>query len=393
MKKIRNKLLLALILVTLLPAILISAYSLFSTSKALRANVLSEQQNKVSLLRERINNYVSSVPSDLFFLKDSNALSLYTTSQSESGNHSQRLLLTNLRSAFRKFSEQKEIYSQVRYLDKEGKEIVRVDRLDGKSKTISDTKLQDKSDRYYFKDAIALEEDQLYISDFDLNKESGEIQKPTTPTLRYATPVFDKEDKLTGVVVLNVDGNALLGLIAKQATDGQQLLFTNTEGYYYFHNDMSKTWGGANDLASGINIYKDRPDVVDQLKEVKALDYVESDQEILIYNPITVNNGKKVMGRMFSVVPKDVLFKPLQNYFWVFFGIALVSLIAAFTLASLLSNSITKPLVDLKDKVENLSKGDMETPIEIKAKDEVGELSHAVELLRKSMSILMTRSR
>ena len=44
----------------------------------------------------------------------------------------------------------------------------------------------------------------VFVSPLDLNIERGEIEVPYKPVIRYATPVFDKENKAKGIVITNV---------------------------------------------------------------------------------------------------------------------------------------------------------------------------------------------
>ncbi len=393
MNKIRNKLLLVLVIVTLVPAILIGAYSLYSTSKVLRENVLASHVNKVSLIQERIENRLSGVDSDIFLLRDSNALHLFLSSTESEGSRTRRLLLGNLRSSFKKFSEKKGLYQQVRFIDAEGQEIVRIDRNGNESRNVSDTHLQNKSSRYYFSNALDLDDGELFISPMDLNREQDEIVKPYQPTIRYATPVFDKNEVLRGLIVLNVDARKIIEIIEEQNKPGEQLMFVDPEGFYYYHPNKEKEWGGERDLNTGISLFKENKALVRKLKGVKKLDYIETDGDILIYNPISIQQKGHFLGTLFSVQPKAVLFKPLQDYLLIFLGIALAALLLALLLAVVLSNSITRPLISLKESVEKLSAGDMETPITVDTKDEISDVAHAIELLRKSMRILMKRSR
>lgn len=53
------------------------------------------------------------------------------------------------------------------------------------------TDLQYKGNRYYFKDSIGLEKDQIFVSALDLNVENGKVEIPHKPMIRFATPVFD----------------------------------------------------------------------------------------------------------------------------------------------------------------------------------------------------------
>lgn len=394
MKKIKNKLLLVLIIVTLVPAILIGGYSLYSTSKVLRENILASHVNKVSLIQERIESLFSGVDGDLFFLRDSNALHLYLSATESEGSHTQRLLLSNLRSSLKKFSDQKKIYQQVRFLNTDGQEIVRIDRIDGKSKNISDTHLQNKSSRDYFINTVELDKDDQIISPMELNRENGKLTKPIQPIIRYSTPVYDKAGSLSGIIVLNIDASLITNLISKQNEPGEKLIFIDPQGFYYYHSgDESKAWGRKQDLGTGENLFKENSGIVGHLKKVKRPTHVELQDDIIVYNPISIQQKEHALGTLLSIHSKKSLFKPLKDYLMIFLGIGLLALLLALMLAIVLSNSITRPLVKLKESVVNLSQGDMDSPIEVTTKDEIGDVAHAIELLRKSMNILMKRSR
>ncbi len=392
MDKIKNKLLIVLLLVTLLPVLLIGGYALFSSMRALQENSIAIHKNRVALTTERIENYLANVNSDLFLLRDSNALHLYFGALNSNSSHSERLLLTNLRSSLRKFSEQKKIYQQVRFIDTKGQEVVRIDRKNDRSTNISDTFLQDKSSSEYFKRTAKKGGDALYISDISLNRENGKIEQPLRPVIHFASPVFNKKSILQGILVLNLSLEKIFGVIQEQEDEGEELTFTSPEGYFYYHADAEKRWGSTTDLASKINLYSEHPVLKNKLVLTKQLANLETDDGIVTYKSITLNEGKVHLGNLISIAPKAVVYKPVRHFLYVFLGIILLTLILSFSLALFLAHSITYPLLQLTDSIENLSKGDLQTPIEITTNDEIGKLARAVELLRKSMKILMKRA-
>ncbi len=65
---------------------------------------------------------------------------------------------------------------QVRFVDAKGQEVVRVDRRGERLVTVPQHELQDKSDRYYFKEGMARESSQVYVSALDLTVEHGKVQ-------------------------------------------------------------------------------------------------------------------------------------------------------------------------------------------------------------------------
>ena len=390
MDKIQNKLLFVLLLVTLLPVLLIGGYSLFSSMRALQENSISTHKSKVALVSERIENYFAGIDSDLFYLRDSNALHLYFGVLKSGNSHSEQLLLTNLRSSLLKFSEQKKIYQQVRFINSDGIEIVRIERDKGVSKNISDTLLQDKSSSDYFVQTLQ-KGSTLYISPIRLNRENGEIEEPYRPVIHFATSVLDKRGSLQGIVVLNVMLNKVFGFIQEQEKKGEILTFSAPEGDYFYHNDKSKRLGSARDLVSEINLFSDFPALENKIAMVKQLENIETKEGIVTYQSIMLNNDEIYLGNLISIAPKAVVYEPARHFLYVFLGVILLTLLLSFSLALFLSKSITSPLLQLTESIDKLSKGNLETSIEINSNDEIGKLAHAVELLRKSMKILMKR--
>jgi PAS domain S-box-containing protein/diguanylate cyclase (GGDEF)-like protein len=107
---------------------------------------------------------------------------------------------------------------QIRYIDKEGMEKVRLQRTqrDFNYEIVEDSTLQNKKDRYYFKEIAAMGKvSGVWTSDIDLNIEHGKIQKPYVPTLRFGVPVYHKES-FEGILILNIFMEGILDHITKE---------------------------------------------------------------------------------------------------------------------------------------------------------------------------------
>ncbi|MCK5813895.1 MAG: HAMP domain-containing protein [Cocleimonas sp.] len=391
MKKIRNKLLFSMLLVTILPLLLVGGYSLYSTTDSLRQSSVITLENKVSLVSERVGNFLENVSSDLFYLRDSSAVNLYLSGL-EGDKESSQLLLENLISNLSVFSRKRKIYHQIRFINTDGMEIVRVN-YNGSDVSITEKdKLQNKKGRYYFDDTIKLKKDELMISPLDLNREKNKVEIPVRPTIRYATPIFNESNKLQGIIILNVLAKNFLDIISRENREGETLAFVNNDGYYYQHPNESKLWGSKRDLGTGINLFTDKSSVQKSIIKQKSVGHFETGDDIASYTPVLLNNGQYQLGTIIDFVPKEVVFAPMSVFMWIFLGIALLALLGAFLLAAILSSSISRPLETLKDEVEKLAKGDMSSAIDVETNDEIGELSHAVEKLRRSMQILMRRA-
>ena len=73
--------------------------------------------------------------------------------------------------------------------------------------------------------------------------------------------------------------------------------------------------------------------------------------------------------------------------------ISLAAVALGIVLAVVITRSITRPLSYLVRTADKLSTGDLETPVEARSKDEVGELAESLERMRVSLTAVMDRVR
>lgn len=135
-------------------------------------------------------------------------------------------------------------YAQIRLIGsvKNGREIIRANRLETEVVLVGDDELQRKGDRPYFVQALRLPKDSVFFSAIDLNKEYGMVSRPLMPTLRVATPVF-REGTVFGIVIINVNLTPLFSELTKLAGENFDLKIVNQDGYFLLHPDREKTFG------------------------------------------------------------------------------------------------------------------------------------------------------
>lgn len=151
-----------------------------------------------------------------------------------------------LAARYQAFSSRKELYDQIRFLNGQGREIVRVDWNNGHPENVPANRLQDKSGRDYVSETLALAKGQLYVSPLDLNIEHGKVERPFKPVVRFGTPLYDRHGHRRGLIVLNYRGEKLLGHLRKiSATDPafSQLWLLNAAGYWMLGPDARDEWG------------------------------------------------------------------------------------------------------------------------------------------------------
>ncbi len=229
-------LLIFLPLITLLVAIGVSHY--YAEMRLARVSLESNEIQNVALAQKGITSEMRAVISDLTFLAKLNELwGLLDDPNNDSARQ-------NLSQEFLYFSEKKGIYDQIRFLSADGMEIIRINYNQGQPHIVEQSQLQNKSDRYYFKEAMAQDIGGVYMSPFDLNVEDGQVENPFRPVIRFATPLFNSQGEKRGVLMFNFRGERLLQsfhLAAPNIDDHLNLI--NAKGYWLSGPRPEDEWG------------------------------------------------------------------------------------------------------------------------------------------------------
>lgn len=190
----------------------------------------------VDLQREIIRRELKSVHSDLVYLANQAKLIDFLSGGPTSKEQ--------IEADYADFSEYRDVYDQIRYLDASGQERVRVNLLRGKAVIVPREGLQSKANRYYFLASMRLKRGGVFISPLDLNIEHDKIERPLKPVIRFATPVFDKRGAKRGILVLNYLGAGLIQKLAEvSGTFPGTSLLLNADGHYLRGPTTEAEWG------------------------------------------------------------------------------------------------------------------------------------------------------
>ena len=228
---------LTIVLVSLLNVVVLiiviyrfSVHTEISYHKLSQADYLDSQKNAVL-------GILAEVESDIRYLID------FTNSRelpAFPGDNCAKELENN----YLRFARHKARYDQIRYLDRQGQEIVRVNWNEGNPYVVALVTLQNKRDRYYFQEAMVQRRGVIYFSPFDLNVELGKIQQPFKPMIRIGGPVFNPNGEKAGLVVVNYLGDELLERLRRvvPGVKGDNFL-VNAAGYYLKGRSPDDEWG------------------------------------------------------------------------------------------------------------------------------------------------------
>ncbi|MFC1855485.1 PAS domain S-box protein [Thermodesulfobacteriota bacterium] len=219
--------------------------------------LIQKEQEKLLLLKARaINIAMRPIISDLIFLSKERELRALV-------NESKDFYREAIEDEWQHFIVEKGIYNQVRYIGIDGKEVVRVNISgEGASKIIDEDGLQDKSHRYYFKDAIKLNKNEIYISPLDLNVEHQKIEIPKKPMIRIIIPIFNEGGIKKGLLVLNCFAAEILQtLVSVKYSAEEHTSLLNMNGYYLYDYIDDNTFGFMFKDKRDVDFEKDHPDI------------------------------------------------------------------------------------------------------------------------------------
>ncbi|MBT4266517.1 MAG: hypothetical protein HN580_23585 [Deltaproteobacteria bacterium] len=208
--------------------------------------IYSEEENKALLNRNKtvLNHTVHMIGQDLDnVVSDLNLLS-------KSLNLRRWLRLKDADS-LRRFQEEilifarhKPHFDQVRFLNTGGMEIIRINQNIGHPTVTPVGMLQNKKDRHYFKETLALSSGEISLSPLNLNLEHGEIEIPFKPTLRFGLTIHDKTAQKRGVLILNYLAEYFLGDVESVSDISRSnTMFLNGKGYWFYSLNPADEWG------------------------------------------------------------------------------------------------------------------------------------------------------
>ena len=224
----------------------------------------SQEAQHIRFHKEETGRDLKSISSDLMFLAGLNELHDITNGINSDA-------IKDLSDEFLLFCKTKGIYDQIRFLNKKGMEVVRINFNKGKPYIVPEDQLQSKVGRYYFKDSFGLAPGEVFVSPFDLNLENGEIEQPLKPMIRFGTPVFYNFGRENGIVILNYLGKTLLDKLSRPLSKTSGILtLLNSDGYWLKGPNPEDEWGFMRQDKKKRTFGKDFPKAWQQISEAES---------------------------------------------------------------------------------------------------------------------------
>lgn len=282
----------------------------------------------------------------------------------------------------------KKLYYKIRFIDIEGNEkiVLNYDEKENKVTQLEEKELQNQVNKDYFIEAMKLKEDELYISELNLNSEYGKITEPHTPVLRYSTPVINENGEVRGVLVVSLNAEHILHAVASakaidETKEFKKYYLLNEQGYYLFIGDKAKRWGFQ--LGTDYNFKNDYKDVMNEFKDKDEALFIK-DNKIFSMNKIYPDktNNKSRFFYLVTEIDEAVALSSLNEFIMFFFIILGGTLLFGLFFVNGYISKLMNPLSRITTQLKALSSGEIKKEsIEYKANDEIGEIVRATTIL------------
>lgn len=200
-------------------------------------------RNSLEAEKLQLNQAIESLRQDVLFLSNAPPVPGIVRAALNNGydpryGNSHRVWAERLEQIFSSFSQAHPNYYRIRYIGVAdgGRELVQVDNHWGQIEVAPPASLRSQGERDFFKATLRLNPGEIYLSEFDLNREEGTAHQISRPTLRAATPVFTPSGEVFGIIVINMDVSGLL-ISAVSDLEGAQTYIANNAGQYLLHPD------------------------------------------------------------------------------------------------------------------------------------------------------------
>lgn len=284
-----------------------------------------------------------------------------------------------LENIFMSIMKHNKSYYQMRYIGvaDDGREIVRVNREGKELKVVPYSKLQQKGNAPYFKDAMGLKNGQISYSKVNYNREYGKIDPEYISTLRVFLPVYDG-NTIFGIIIINVNYPELLTDVIKDISSNNNIAIINDDGSFYSYNASEKThiFHNQEDTDAAIPAY------ITYGKDLKnSVGHYENEDYYTYYIKEKIKGLDTTSNQYITIALQIKSHDLYANSFFLQKAILLLILfttIVKLIISYVYSYKITNPLITMADEINDYKAySDKTMSLPVDKKDEIGILARA----------------
>jgi signal transduction histidine kinase len=378
----------AFLVAAVVPTAVAGAIGVYLSLTALKNETLRNLSQEVTVRSQGIGRFFDQLSSELLYLANSRGLIDVVAAHQTQDKWLLQAATTRLERDYAALASLYPHIYQIRLITADGQEWVRVDRKPEGVRVVPRTELQAKGDRYYFRDAMAVNVGQIYVSPLDLNVEFGKIEKPERPVIRVATPVAGPRGSKIGVLIINLHADILLEQIQQMANARRGTAYLlDSQGHYVSHSAGDET--GAFSMEPVDSLHAVFPlSIARNLIEGGTSPQV-GDGWIVAHAPIdyapqALAENSKGQWRIALAFPERELFLAVVDLY-LLYVVLFVALVVTAIGGYALSRRLLQPLEELSRETDAIASGDFTRQVPVSGSDEIAALGNKFNIMARRL--------
>jgi len=393
---IRSKLLIAFASLSILPLTLVGIHSIRSNVQTMREIALENLNRDVLTIKWKTANFLENIESDLRVLRNSVVLEEFISKREHYPGLTFENSLLQIGKEFLAFAKTRNIYYQLRMVDEDGDELLRVEPATDSAKdycVVPNSELRSSRESFYFLLIDGLNRDQIAFAPAELADRNNE----RIPVISFAMPLIGSSHR-SGMLIANVFVKDLLQVMEEKRhfeERGKVVLVTG-DGHYLYHSEKKTDWNKLLASREQDNVHRDYPPAVAAaiLSGTEGT-IAEGIEEIISYAPLFpkdnpagdngVGAGLTVPVAVFESVSNDAIMGPVHSFALTFAVFLLLFLGSAIGLGLLATQQFTKPISALQRGAEIIAKGNYGHRLQVETHDEIEKLASQFNVMAASL--------
>ncbi len=379
---LRNTLIAALAFAALLPLLVVSVYTTVVTEDRLSHEEMHAFENRTLRLSQELSASLSAYLDDLRALERVPPLqgllkSLVNGKTGPLSDPTESQWRHRLAQIFLSFAEAKGRYHQLRLVDEDGAELVRVVQRSGETKIAAVDELRNVGRYPFFSQALALPVGRYIVADRLVEDMLPGSAPMPRPVIRFATPVADSTGRKRGVLAIDIDGQWLLDWLRQvEQLEMSRVILADRGGRYLYHRNSKSAWGimGGND----IDLDRDFPGLRNDIAKARIFGHRDRDAGTpLAFAKVRFDiSDAKVFWMLVNVPMQETFGTTITSIRIVLVALFMISLLVAVSLGYWLSAAwVIRPIDALLAAVRRFGSGELSARAMTFADNEIGRLA------------------
>ena len=379
-----RKIYVAFLVTTIIPTVIVGVIGAFFSLKSLQNETLRNLNQEVTVRAHGLGRFFDQLSAQLLSMASGQVLNDFAVAKASGDPERVRAAAARLERDYAALAGYSRFVYQIRLLGADGQEWVRVDRRSDGVAVISDHALQFKGDRYYFRDAMALQPGQLYVSPLDLNMEFGVVEKPERPVIRVATPVAGVDGRNLAILIINVHADLLLEQVQQMADSRKGTAYLlDVFGRYMSRSVDGESAGFAMEPVE--NLKGLVPESVSRTLIGGGTSPSRADGWIMAHSSIDfarrelADNAQGKWRIALAFPERELLFAVINLY--MLYAALLAALVVTAIAGFVVSRRLLKPIGDMGEETSAIASGDFTRRVAVSGNDEIAALGAKFNLM------------